>query len=131
MKGWAMNTIEDGEKGIKQAWIAGVISGSITLLVVILSVAGLDLGFSVFALIDVALIFLLSFGIYKKNRIAAVLLLAYYLINQAIRIAGGNTGGIGMMAIFTYFFIQGVRGTFLYHKLKDAPVESVEPVETV
>jgi len=126
-----MNTIEDGEKGIKQAWIAGVISGSITLLVVILSVAGLDLGFSVFALIDVALIFLLSFGIYKKNRIAAVLLLAYYLINQAIRIAGGNTGGIGMMAIFTYFFIQGVRGTFLYHKLKDAPVESVEPVETV
>ncbi|NKQ34117.1 MAG: hypothetical protein HF973_00705 [Chloroflexi bacterium] len=123
MKGWEMKTIEDAEKGIKQAWIAGVISGTITLVVVILSVVGLDLGFSVFALIDVALIFLLSFGIYKKNRIAAVLLLAYYLINQAIRIAGGNTGGIVMVAIFTYFFIQGVRGTFAYHKMKNIPAE--------
>jgi len=123
MKGWEMNTIEDAEKGIKQAWIAGVISGAITLLVVILSAAGLNLGFSLFALIDVVLIFLFSFGVYKKNRLAAVLLLAYYLINQAIRIAGGSGGGIILVALFTWFFIQGVRGAFLYHKLKDAPVD--------
>lgn len=127
MKTSEMKTIEDAEKGIKQAWIAGVVSGTITLLVVILSVVGLDLGFSLFALIDVALIFLLAFGTYKKNRIAAVLLLLYYLLNQAIRIVGGGgASSIVLVAIFSYFFIQGVRGTFLYHKLKDMPVELSE-----
>lgn len=129
MKGWEMKTIEDAEGGIKQAWVAGVISGTITLLVIILSVMGLDLGFSLFALIDVALIFLLSFGIYKKNRIAAVLLLVYYLINQAVRIVGSGSGSsIVLVAVFTYFFIQGVRGTFLYHKMKDTPAELDEAV---
>jgi hypothetical protein len=72
---------EDAEKAIKNAWIAGIISGVITLLAIFF-LAGIDL----FNLIDVALIFGLAFGIYKKSRAAAVIMLIYFAISTTTRL---------------------------------------------
>jgi len=77
--------LKEAEAQIKLAWQAGIISGTLTLIFVLLSLAGYDFtGFiNASALIDVCLMFGLSFGIYKKSRIAAVLMLVYFAFNQA------------------------------------------------
>jgi asparagine N-glycosylation enzyme membrane subunit Stt3 len=104
---------EEAEKAIRNAWIAGIISGVVTLLAIFF-LAGFDL----FNLIDVALIFGLTFGIYKKSRAAAVIMLIYYTISQILfRLEQGTMSGIFLTLVFLYFYFQGIRGTFAYHKL--------------
>lgn len=112
---------EDIRRKIKSAWVAAVISGSITLVVTLIAISGTEiLGFSVWELFDVALIFGLAFGISKKSRTCAVVMLIYFLISKIIlTIESGRPSGVVLSIIFIYYFWQGVSGTFAYHKLKN------------
>ncbi len=113
-------------KKIKNAWIAGIISGCITLAVTIIAMSGTSiLGFSSWELIDVALIFGLTFGIYKKSRTCAVLMLVYFIISKIMIMAEtGKPSGIIVALIFIYYYFQGMIGTFQYHKLMRGPKAS-------
>jgi serine/threonine-protein kinase len=112
---------EDIRKKIKSAWVAAAISGSITLVVTLISMSGTDiLGFSAWELIDVGLIFGLAFGIYRKSRACAVVMLSYFIISKIIlMVESGKPSGVVLSIIFIYYFWQGVSGTFAYHKLKN------------
>jgi hypothetical protein len=105
---------------IKHATIAGVVSGCITLAITLFALAGNSiLGFTGLELIDVALIFGLTFGIYKKSRTCAVIMLLYFVISKIVLIAeNGAAGSGGIVAlVFLYYYFQGMVGTFQYHKL--------------
>jgi hypothetical protein len=106
-------------KKIKHAWIAATISGSFTLVVTLFAIFGNSiLGFSAWELIDVALIFGLAFGIYKKSRTCAVLMLVYFIgAKILIMFETGKPSGLIMAIVFIYYFALGVAGTFEYHKL--------------
>ncbi len=111
--------LKEAEAKIKWAWQAGIVSGTWTLILVLLSLAGY--GFTglidAFSLIDVCLVFGLSFGIYKKSRVAAVIMLVYFLLNQAWIIIGlKKIPGI-ISLFFLVLFLGGVQGTFTYRKL--------------
>ena len=102
---------------IKYAWIAGLFSAGATILMILIS-AGNPLGgtYDAWELIDVGLILLLSFGVYRKSRICAVSLFSYFLISKiAVLIAGGSMGSSVMGILFLYFYFQGILGTFKYH----------------
>jgi hypothetical protein len=59
----------------------------------------------------------LSFGIYKKSRVAAVIMLVYFAFNQAwIIIEIKRFPGL-ISWIFLILFLRGVQGTFTYQKL--------------
>lgn len=106
-------------KKIRNAWIAGLVSAAVTLIFVLIAVAGTSLiGMSVYQLFDVAVILGLAFGIYKKSRICAVLMLAYFVWAKIvlIRLGHANGSGLFMAAVFFYFYLQGVIGTFAYHR---------------
>ena len=109
---------EDVRKQIKQAWAAGLISAAITLLVTLLAMSGIKImSFSAWELIDVALILGLTYGIYRKSRACALLMLVYFLISKALLFAQDSKGnGIVMSLIFGFYYVQGVRGTFAYHR---------------
>ena len=109
---------EDVRKQIKQAWAAGLVSAAITLLVTLLAMSGIKImSFSAWELIDVALILGLTYGIYRKSRACALLMLVYFLISKALLFAqDSKPNGIVMSLIFGYCYVQGVRGTFAYHK---------------
>ena len=109
-------------KKIKNAWIAATIFGSITLAVTLLAIFGTSiLGFSAWELIDVAFVFALAFGIYKKSRACAVLMLIYFIgAKILIMMETGKPNGLIMAVIFIYYFALGVSGTFEYHKLVSA-----------
>ncbi|HEY1287767.1 MAG TPA: hypothetical protein VGF58_05525 [Burkholderiales bacterium] len=105
-------------KKIKGAWIAGLISGSLTLVVTFFAMAGMSvLGYSAVELIDVVLVFGLTFGIYKKSRTCAVLMLVYFVISKAFLMMEMRSASpmiVGL--IFMYFYTMGVVGTFQYHR---------------
>jgi serine/threonine-protein kinase len=105
-------------KKIKSAWMAGIVSGCMTLLITLLAASGTKvLGFDAWNFVDVALIAGLTFGIYRKSRVCAVLMLIYFAISKImIALDGGKASGIGLSLVFLYFYAQGVVGTFAYHK---------------
>lgn len=108
---------------IKGAWIAGLISTAITLAVTVLAMSGNPLlGFDAWNLLDVALILGLTFGIYKRSRTCAVIMLAYFVLSKyLLMVEAGKPTGIPMTLVFLYFYGRGVLGTFRYHRLKQAP----------
>jgi len=117
-------------KKIRNAWIAGLISTSVTLLLTLLAVTGTTItGFSAWQFLDVALVLGLTVGIYRKSRLCAMGMLAYFVISKIIGISEtGRASGIAMALIFLYFYAQGVHGTFVYHRLaKDATAPRPPP----
>ena len=65
----------------------------------------------------------LSFGIYRKWRIAAISGLVLFLIGPGYALVkvGGSPGAISLLAALA--FLHGVRGTFAYHKLPPRPAD--------
>jgi predicted Zn finger-like uncharacterized protein len=108
------------KKPIRNACIAGTISGVLTLLVSLICASGVDipgLDFDLWNLFDVLLIFGLTFGIYKKNRVCAVLMFVYFVGSKVLMWKeSGSVSGLSMAALFGYFFLQGILGTFAYHR---------------
>jgi hypothetical protein len=114
--------LADPLKQIKQAWIAGVISGIVTLVVTIIAAGGNDilgLGFSAYNYLDVILIFGLSAGIYYKSRTCALMMLLYFVGSKIfIWLELGKPSGMVGAVFFGYYFLMGTFGTFTYRSIK-------------
>ena len=121
------------KSAIKNAWIAGAISGVLTMIFSLIGAFGYDL----WSLIDAFLILGLSFGIYKKNRACAVILFVYWIGSKILQIVelgvqgqvGSSIGTLPIAIIFGYYFFQGIRGTFAYRRIvkeetKEEKIES-------
>lgn len=108
-------------KAIRNAWIAAVVSGVITLFFSLIGMAGGGgMGFDAWTLIDAALIFGLAFGIYRKSRACALIMLIYFIGSKILMMMDGfysNPIGIVIALAFLYWYTKGVIGTFAYHKL--------------
>jgi len=105
-------------KKVRSAWLAACVSGVLTLAFTLVAMSGTQLlGLDAWSLVDVALIFGMAFGIYKKSRTCAVIMLGYFVISKIIfMVETGKSTGLLMALIFGYYFWQGVQGTFAYHK---------------
>lgn len=115
--------LQQAEKHIKNAWIAGAISTSATLIFSIIGAYREDIrfkyGFDTWTLLDVALIAGLTYGIYRKNRFCALGLLIYFVVPKfAIAASTGQFTGGFLSLLFAYFFFQGTRATFQIYKHK-------------
>lgn len=110
---------DDVLKKIKTAWIAAVVSGSLTLVFTLVALMGNSvMGITGANFIDVVLIFGLAYGIYRKSRTCAVIMLVYFVISKILQMAqAGAPNGIILAIVFTIFYVQGVIGTFKYHSL--------------
>lgn len=104
---------------IKSAWVAGCVSGVLTLAATLVAMSGTPiLGLDAWSLFDVGLIFGLSYGIFRKSRACAVLMLVYFVASKILIIVEtGKPNGVVMALVFAYFFLQGVTGTYAYRKL--------------
>lgn len=103
---------EMAEKAIRNASIAGIISGVITLIVTLLSITGVNmLDFNLWNMLDVFLIFGLTFGIYKKSRICAISMFVYFIGNRLLFFSsfGFSIVGLPVAILIGYFYFQGIR----------------------
>lgn len=77
-----------------------------------------EMVFNPFLLIDVVLIGAMAFFIYKKSRMASVIMLIYFIYGKIMMFMDGypfNTFGIILAIALTVCFINAVRGTFYWH----------------
>lgn len=104
---------------IRNAWIAACISGALTLVVTLVSMSGPQvLGAGAWTMVDVALIFGLAYGIWRKSRVCAVLMLAYFLMSKIwMVVETGQFQGSFVALIFLYYYLRGAIATFKYHAL--------------
>jgi serine/threonine-protein kinase len=107
-------------KEIRGAWIAGLISGGITLAVTLFSMFGSTIGgIGAENLVDVAMILGFTYGIYKKSRACAIAMLVYFVASKIyLMLQMGKPSGLWLGLVFSYYFALGVRGTFAYHRLR-------------
>ncbi len=112
--------LKSARKLIRNAWIAGVVSGAIILIAMSTGIIPSDV--RVYAIIYVFLFFGLSFGIYKHSRACAVIMVIFLIAGKIENVISRQSSPgmvyVGVVIIFLYFYCQGVRGTFAYHKLK-------------
>lgn len=111
------------EKSIKKAWVAGLV-WSVIILIGLIQNPGLNP--NLFSLI---LVLGLTYGIFKKSRFAAVVMLLYFMFTLGLALIayfvkyGLSTnplilfGTILFLGGFVYYFIQGIVGTFTYFSL--------------
>ena len=110
--------IEKAISNIKTAWVAGVIIGGLSLIMLIVSFFIKDgaIYSGVFLFLAVWILGF-SYGIYKKSRTCSIIMLVLWVIvlfNFAIR---GQVVSALVAAIICYPFYKGVIGTIAYHKL--------------
>jgi hypothetical protein len=76
------------------------------------------LGYVVF-LVDVVPFAIIAVGIARMSRVAAVTGLVLYLGPKVLQVVHGAVGpiGVGISFTLTLLFINGIRGTFAYHRL--------------
>ena len=116
---------DDALRRIKIAWVAGVISASLTLIVSLLPLFKVTvLGFNVSGIflniLGALFVGALAFGISRKSRICAVVLFAYFLFWKVVFVLqyGFILSGLWTGILFLYCYVQGIIGTFSWHSLK-------------
>jgi len=95
-------------------WVAGVIAGFFTTFCVMTGCFGLNK----YYIVDVAILFGLTYGVYRRSRTCAVLLLAYDVASQAMLFRLGrqpSTIALVSAGIFFSAYALGVIGTFVSH----------------
>jgi len=123
----SVQTLQCAHKATRSAFWCAVVLAAVTALLSLLAASGvqavLNAGISPWSLLDAALFVAIAIGLYRHSRFAAVAGLALYVAGTLV--AWSETGippsyRLGMGIIFTLALIGGVRGTFAYHRMKQA-----------
>jgi hypothetical protein len=111
--------LEKANGYIKIAWTAGYLYGGI-IMVLSFSNPTMRVGYFIGALIFLGL----SFGIYKKSRVCAILLFSLLILPTIIGIIYGIVERSWTLLIpavvpifLSYPLYKGIKGTYAYHKL--------------
>ncbi len=109
----------DIAKKIKGGWIAAIISGLITLAIVFFAKDSFGFQIDYYIFIEIALVFGLAFGIYKKSRTCATIMFIYFLASKILIISQtGKFNGIIISILFLVLYFQAMTATFQYHSWK-------------
>jgi len=124
--------MKKAEDKIKTAYGAAFFSAVITFALAVASLfTDLEDFINIFSIVDVIFVFILAVLLVTiKSRIAAVILLVYYLFGQiSMLINNPQVGGANtpMLIFFTYAYYQGIVGTFAYHKLRKEEKNKDDP----
>ncbi len=123
---------EDISKKIKTGWVAAIISGVMTLGMMLLALNTEAMEGDIWTSVDVVLILLLAFGIYKKSRFAATFMFIYFLFSKILIIVEtGRPSGLIVSILFLYFYFRAMVGTYQYHKLMRPQNKSIQPTPNV
>jgi hypothetical protein len=124
--------LKSAESAISGAWQAGLVIGMLTLIgtgAAIVFSSAESRGAVVVPLANVAILFALSYGVWRKNRICAVLLAGYFVFLIAVMTVSWVQSKTVPLGILLYFVamalcLNGARGTFAYHKIKQSEAGS-------
>src|SRR5262245_46587373 len=109
------------ETQVKAAWVTATISGAFTT---IFAAAGLFVHGSLSSLInpslfvDSALTFILAYGIFRRSRVAAILMLCYWVAGRVYLVLDHGAKLSITPFLVAGIFALGIHGTFVLHGKK-------------
>ncbi len=123
-----LDTLEAAVDAAKIGAAGAYMVASVTAALAVASLLGFSIipGIGAVSLIDAVIFAGLGFGIWRNSRVCAVAALALYLVEQSMIVSNAPTVNVVMIAMFVVFFINGIRGTFGYHRLKNTAL-GVDP----
>jgi hypothetical protein len=110
------------EKHVTRAWIAASISAGLSLVFGVFAAAGVAVvpGLDAWILLDAAILAALAYGVWKRSRVCAALLLFYGVVNE-IYLALDETSHFSLLRIvFIYFYLRGAIQLFRDHRSRAA-----------
>ena len=124
---------ERDDRAIQRAWFAALVCGGITLTFALFALGGRQLvpGLDAYGIIDAATLFGLAFGVYKRSRICAALLLAYTAGSEIWIICNGAAVKPSpLRLIFIYFYLRGMLAVFAHHRRIQPAAIPMMPAKT-
>jgi hypothetical protein len=127
----SVETQSGAKEAAHQGAGAAIFVASVTALFSILAMFGIQIlaGFSETALFDAAIFGVVAWRVYRMSRAWAVVGLLGFLGERVYSLyARGVSGGAGLVVgiVILFAFINGVRGTFAFHKLSKSPAVDVQ-----
>jgi len=118
--------LKSAESAINGAWLTGLVIGVLALIqtaAAALFSGGDWRGSLVAPFVFVVVLFALSYGVWRKNRICAVLLAAYFVFvvaRMTVSWVQSKTVPLGILLYFIamLLLLNGARGVFAYHRIK-------------
>ncbi len=105
------------KRSIQLGWGGAALSAIATLLFTFILSTAADTPLIVWAVASAAVTGALGYGVYRRSRRAAVTLLVLFVISRIwFYLQAGSLGSPLLSIIFLYCFVEGVRGTFAYHR---------------
>jgi serine/threonine-protein kinase len=110
------------ERMIDLGWSVASLWGVLRIVAALWLLRGSG-GYEAAWFIDPALILLLAYGLYRRSRVCAALLLVYVVVELWLAFhAAGRPTGLGVALLLEVSFLTGLRGTLLYHReMETAP----------
>jgi len=113
--------LSEAERHVQLGFFAALFSLITTLIVTVLGASGtfdIGVGADWFMLIDVAIIGVITIGIWMKSRVATTAMFTYFLLSKIILLASGQFNGLIIGAILLYFYGRAMVASYKYHKLR-------------
>ena len=106
------------EKHVTRAWMAASIQAGLTFIVGVLAAAGVFVapGFDAWLLVDAAILAALAYGVWKRSRICALLVLIYAIGNEAYLALQETSHFSILRLILIYFYFRGTIQLFREHR---------------
>jgi hypothetical protein len=116
----AFHEPEDLARHIRHGVVAACVSGGLTLAVTLAAMSGLTIpDIDAWMLGDVALIFGLAYGIWRRSRAAATAMLIYFVASKLIQfVESGQPSGLLISVLFIYLYARAMLATFKLHALR-------------
>ena len=112
----AATRLARADRMIDLGWVVAVLWGVMRLVGALVVADGTG-EFQPAWLVDPLLIGLLAYGLYRRSRACAVLLLAYVVVELWLAYhAAGRPSGVGVALALELAFLTGLRGTLLWHR---------------
>lgn len=102
------------ERMVACGWVAAIVAGTLMALFALTRA----FGFGPLNLTDAALLIGLAYGIYRRSRICAVLVLVYHALNLAALYGRAHYLPPNVVAValaFAALYVLGIVGTFAHH----------------
>lgn len=128
-----IGNVADAEQASNAGMWAALVCAGVTTLFATVAVFshGAIMGINGWAYVDALLFALIAWRIRARSKVFAVIGLGLFVLEKVFQFATQPKAGVGIfLAIVLLFaFISGVRGTFAYHRLRDAGVAGPAPLD--
>jgi hypothetical protein len=124
-----ITSFDEAERHLDRAWYAALVAATFDFVIGAMAILGtrtFTLPAAIYSA-RVVLVLVLAYGVSRRSRVAAVLLLAFGILSTGFDLNIGSLLRLLVSAVLIYLYARGAQGAFAYHRLR---AEGPQPLAT-